>query len=97
MKRKIDMKKTGTKACSTEQVDEFMAGFDHPFKAEVEQVREIIKNVNKDITEQIKWKMIARIIPWCIGRSRRDSARLLELFLSFGGFSFPSLFLPRRR
>jgi uncharacterized protein YdhG (YjbR/CyaY superfamily) len=29
---------------------------DHPFKEEVEMVREIIKNVNKDITEQIKWK-----------------------------------------
>jgi len=32
-----------------------MEKLDHPFKAEVEMVREIIKNVNKDITEQIKW------------------------------------------
>ena len=40
----------------TEQVDEFMDKLDHPFKSEVQMVREIIKNVNKDITEQIKWK-----------------------------------------
>jgi uncharacterized protein YdhG (YjbR/CyaY superfamily) len=29
---------------------------DHPFKAEVQMIREIIKKVNKDITEEIKWK-----------------------------------------
>ena len=47
------MKKSA--ANQTEQVDEFMDTLDHPFKAEVQMVREIIKNVNKDITEQIKW------------------------------------------
>ncbi len=56
MKRKIDMKKTSTKTGGSEQVDEFMAVLEHPFKAEVQEVREIIKNVHKDITEQIKWK-----------------------------------------
>ena len=50
------MKKTQPSANQTEQVDEFMGKLDHPFKAEVEMVREIIKNVNRDITEQIKWK-----------------------------------------
>ena len=39
----------------TEEVDEFMDKLDHPFKAEVYAVRDIIKNVNKGITEQIKW------------------------------------------
>ena len=39
----------------TGQVDEFMNRLDHPFKAEVQLVREIIKNINPDITEQIKW------------------------------------------
>ncbi len=38
-----------------EQVDEFMQKLDHPLKAEVQQVREIIKGVNKGITEEIKW------------------------------------------
>ena len=33
-----------------------MAQLVHPLKAEVQLVRDIIKNVNKDITEQIKWK-----------------------------------------
>ncbi len=42
-------------ANKTEEVDEFMDKLDHPFKAEVYAVRDIIKNVNKDITEQIKW------------------------------------------
>ena len=41
---------------NSQQVDEFMDKLDHPFKAEVQMIREIIKNVNKDITEQIKWK-----------------------------------------
>jgi len=39
----------------TEQVDEFMGRLDHPFKPEVQMIREIIKNVNPQITEQIKW------------------------------------------
>jgi uncharacterized protein YdhG (YjbR/CyaY superfamily) len=50
------MIKSNTKMDSTEQVDEFMEKLDHPFKAEVQMIREIIKNVNNDITEQIKWK-----------------------------------------
>lgn len=36
-------------------VDEFMDKLEHPFKAEVQMIREIIKNVHQDITEQIKW------------------------------------------
>ena len=28
----------------------------HPLKAEVQMIREIIRNVNNEITEQIKWK-----------------------------------------
>ena len=50
------MKKSNAKTDGTEQVNEFMEKLDHPFKAEVQLVREIIKNVNRDITEQIKWK-----------------------------------------
>jgi uncharacterized protein YdhG (YjbR/CyaY superfamily) len=50
------MKKVNPTANHTEQVNEFMEKLDHPFKAEVQILREIIKNVNKDITEQIKWK-----------------------------------------
>ena len=50
------MKKSSPTANQTEQVNEFIDKLDHPFKAEVEMVREIIKNVNRDITEQIKWK-----------------------------------------
>jgi uncharacterized protein YdhG (YjbR/CyaY superfamily) len=38
-----------------ETVDEFMDKLDHPFKAEVQAVREIIKGVHPGITEQIKW------------------------------------------
>jgi hypothetical protein len=39
----------------TEKVNEFMDQLDHPFKAEVQAVRDIIKNMNQDITEEIKW------------------------------------------
>jgi uncharacterized protein YdhG (YjbR/CyaY superfamily) len=36
-------------------VDDFMNKLKHPLQAEVQMVRDIIKNVNKEITEQIKW------------------------------------------
>ena len=49
------MKKTKPTQNGTEQVDEFMEKLDHPFKAEVQMMREMIKGVNQDITEQIKW------------------------------------------
>ncbi len=39
----------------TEKVNEFMARLNHPFKAEVQAVRDIIKSVNSNITEEIKW------------------------------------------
>ena len=38
-----------------ETVDEFMARHETPMKAEVQAVRDIIKGVNPDIGEQIKW------------------------------------------
>ena len=36
-------------------VDAFMDALDHPFKAEVQAVREIILGVDPRITEQVKW------------------------------------------
>ena len=39
----------------TAKVDEFLDKLDHPFKLEVQAIREIIKGVNTTITEQIKW------------------------------------------
>jgi len=36
-------------------VDEFMRKLNHPFKVEVETIRKIIKGVNRDIAEEIKW------------------------------------------
>jgi uncharacterized protein YdhG (YjbR/CyaY superfamily) len=50
------MKKSKSPTEHTAEVNAFMEQLDHPFKAEVELVREIIKNVNKEITEEIKWK-----------------------------------------
>jgi uncharacterized protein YdhG (YjbR/CyaY superfamily) len=50
------MKKVKPTMGNTEQVNEFMDQLDHPFKAEVEIMRDIIKNVDQDIAEQIKWK-----------------------------------------
>ena len=50
------MKKAKPTPNQTEQVDEFMEKLDHPFKKEVQMIREMIKKVNRDITEEIKWK-----------------------------------------
>jgi uncharacterized protein YdhG (YjbR/CyaY superfamily) len=52
--------KVGAKKASpvsrTDKVDEFMERLDHPFKTEVQAVRDIIKGVNNGIVEEIKWK-----------------------------------------
>jgi len=50
------MKKAVASTNNTPKVNEFMDKLDHPFKAEVQAVREIILSVNKNITEEIKWK-----------------------------------------
>src|SRR5687768_4763261 len=39
----------------TETVDAYMDKLDHPLKAEVQAIREIIKGVDENIIEQIKW------------------------------------------
>jgi uncharacterized protein YdhG (YjbR/CyaY superfamily) len=49
------MKTTNSAADQAEQVHEFMEKLDHPFRAEVQMIREIIKNVSPEINEQIKW------------------------------------------
>lgn len=49
------MKKVNAVVDKTEQVNAFMDMLEHPLKAEVEMIRGIIKKVDKDITEQIKW------------------------------------------
>jgi hypothetical protein len=36
-------------------VDAYMARLDHPFRAEVQALREIIKGVDPRITEQVRW------------------------------------------
>jgi hypothetical protein len=56
------MKKSNAKLDNTEQVNKFMAKLDHPFKAEVQMIREIIKKVDANITEQIKWKRLPLVI-----------------------------------
>ena len=43
------------KLTGSEEVAHFMAALDHPFKAEIEQIRQIILTANKDLTENIKW------------------------------------------
>jgi hypothetical protein len=55
--KKPAAKKTVTKpdVNKTDEVDAFMQTLDHSFKAEVQAMRKIIKGVNKNITEQIKW------------------------------------------
>jgi uncharacterized protein YdhG (YjbR/CyaY superfamily) len=42
-------------AKKTENVESYMEKLDHPLKAEVQALRDIIKGVNENITEQIKW------------------------------------------
>jgi len=50
------LKKKGSPVSRTDKVDEFLENLSHPLKAEVEAIRSIIKGVNKDINEEVKWK-----------------------------------------
>jgi uncharacterized protein YdhG (YjbR/CyaY superfamily) len=49
------LRKKGSPVSRTAKVDEFLENLSHPLKAEVEAVRSIIKGVNKNINEEIKW------------------------------------------
>jgi len=49
-------KKKGSPVSRTDKVDEFLENLSHPLKAEIEAVRSIIKGVNKNINEEIKWR-----------------------------------------
>jgi hypothetical protein len=44
-----------SKPDNTGKVDDLLGKLDHPFKKEVQFVREIIKGVDKDIEEEWKW------------------------------------------
>lgn len=50
------LKKKGSPVSRTDAVDKFLLELSHPLTAEVEAVRSIIKGVNKDINEEVKWK-----------------------------------------
>ncbi len=50
------MKKAIATMNKSDEVNEFMNALEHLLKKEVQVVRNIIKGVNKNITEQIKWK-----------------------------------------
>jgi len=50
------IKKKGSSISRTDKVDEFLENLSHTLKAEVEAIRSIIKSVNKNIVEEIKWK-----------------------------------------
>jgi uncharacterized protein YdhG (YjbR/CyaY superfamily) len=54
-KQKSNFKGIGISGNNPNAVDQFMSKLDHPLKAEVQTVREIIKSANRDITEEIKW------------------------------------------
>lgn len=43
------------KLTGTQEVTQFLSELDHPLKKEIEQLRKIILNANKGVTENIKW------------------------------------------
>lgn len=49
------LRKKGSPVSRTDKVEEFLRELSHPLKAEVEAVRSIIKGVDKDVNEEVKW------------------------------------------
>ena len=54
-KRNEPKKKKPSPISRTDKVDEYMAMLQHPLKSVAQAVREIIKGVDQDITEEVKW------------------------------------------
>lgn len=50
------LKKKGSPVSRSDAVDAFLRDLHHPLKVEIEAVRAIIKGVDKDINEEVKWK-----------------------------------------
>lgn len=50
------LRKKGSTVSRTDVVDRFMLELSHPLKVEIEALRSIIKGVDKNINEEIKWK-----------------------------------------
>lgn len=46
---------TKQKLTGNQEVTQFLAELEHPLKKEIEQLRKIILNANKELTENIKW------------------------------------------
>jgi uncharacterized protein YdhG (YjbR/CyaY superfamily) len=53
--KEVKTKKPSIKVSDEEQVIMYMAKLEHPFKAEIEAVRKIIKSADNRICERIKW------------------------------------------
>jgi uncharacterized protein YdeI (YjbR/CyaY-like superfamily) len=55
-KNKASVKKVSqAKKSDAEKVDDYMKGFTHPLKAEMEVVRNIIRRTDRELAERIKW------------------------------------------
>lgn len=53
--KEASKKKKASPVSRTDKVDEYMIALRHPLKDEVQLVREIIKGVDKNISEEVKW------------------------------------------
>jgi uncharacterized protein YdhG (YjbR/CyaY superfamily) len=53
--KSVSKQKQASPVSRSDKVDAYMAALKHPLKAETEAIRKIIKGVNKDITEEVKW------------------------------------------
>lgn len=50
------LKKKGSPVSRSDVVDKFLLELSHPLQAEIEALRVIIKSVDKNINEEVKWK-----------------------------------------
>ena len=60
------------KLTGSEEVAQFMVALEHPFKEEIVQIRKIILEANKDLTENIKWNAPN----FCLGGEDRITMRI---------------------
>lgn len=65
-------------------VQEFLDGFEHPMKAEIQAIRELIVNCDPSITEGIKWNSMSfRTTEWFATLNKRATDRI-EFVLHLG-------------
>ena len=66
------------------EVEKFLKGYEHPMKAEIQVLRQLIHDSSLDIREGVKWNSLSfQTSDWFATLNKRETSRI-EIVLHFG-------------